>query len=171
MRRILLGYVNAIGWFNQLMGKLAGYLILALSGLLFYEAIWRSVFNAPHLWLPEITQYIFWSYAFLGGGYVFLREGHIRMDSFYSRWSPRTRAIVDVVTFPVATVYLVGVIWKMSYYTAISIMIGERQAAGIHTYVGPIKAIMVFGMILVFLEALAFFIKDAHLAIKGEVLE
>ena len=171
MRKALLGYVNAIGWFNQRMGKVAGYLIWALGGFLLFEAICRSAFNAPHLWLPEMTQYIFWAYAFLGGGYVFLHEGHIRMDAFYSRWSPRTRAIVDVVTFPVAIFYLVGVTWKMSYYTAISIIIGERQAVGIHSYVGPIKAIMVFGLILVFLEALAFFIKDVHLATTGEVLE
>ncbi len=93
------------------------------------------------------------------------------MDVLYSRWSPRRRAIVDVATFSVAAFYLAGMIWKLSYYTAISIMVGERQACGIHTYVGPIKAIMVFGIIVVLLQAVAFFIKDVHLAIRGKVLE
>lgn len=171
MRKALSSYVNAIGWFNERLGKGAGYVIWGLVGLMFYEAICRSAFNAPHLWLPEITQYIFWGYVFLGGGYVFLHGGHIRMDVLYSRWSPRRRAIVDVATFSVAAFYLVGLLWKCSYYTAISIMAGERQVCGIHTYVGPIKAIMVLGIILVLLEAVAFFIKDVHLAISGKVLE
>lgn len=170
MIKALVGYVNAIGRFNQRVGKGAGYIIWGLGGLMFYEAISRSAFNNPHAWLHEITMYIFWAFIFLGGGYVFLHEGHVRMDAFYSRWSPRRRAIVDVATFSVAAFYLVGMIWKTSYYTAISIMIGETQAAGIHTYVGPIKAIMVFGIILVLLEAVAFFIKDVHLAIRGKVL-
>jgi TRAP-type mannitol/chloroaromatic compound transport system permease small subunit len=170
VKKALLFYVNTIGRFNQLLGKGAGYIIWVIFGLLFYEAMSRSVLNIPHAWNNEISSYVFWAYIFLGGGYVLLYDGHVRMDAIYMRWSPRGRAIADAATFSFAAFYLVGMIWKTSFYAYLSIIQGEVQAAGIHSYVWPVRVIMVFGIIVVLLEAIAFFIKDMHLATKGKVL-
>ena len=171
MRNALLLYVNTIGRFNERLGKGASYIIWAICGMLFYEAMSRSIFNAPHAWTNEISSYVFWAYIFLGGGYVLFHDGHVRMDAIYMRWSPRGRAIADAATFSVVAFYLVGMIWKTSFYGYLSIIQGEIQATGIHSYVWPVRVIMVFGIILVFMEALAFFIKDIHLATRGKVLE
>jgi TRAP-type mannitol/chloroaromatic compound transport system permease small subunit len=106
----------------------------------------------------------------LGGAYVLLHEGHVRMDALYMRWSPRRRAVADAATFSVAAIYLVGLIWKTSFYTYVSYSQGEIQAAGIHTYIWPVRAIMAFGIVILLLEAIAFFIKDMHLAVRGKTL-
>ena len=168
--KIALKYVHAMEWFNNRLGRGAGYLIWALGGLLLFEAISRSGFNTPHNWLNEISSYIFWAYIFLGGAYVLLHEGHVRMDALYMRWSPRRRAVADAATFSVAAIYLVGLIWKTSFYTYVSYSQGEIQAAGIHTYIWPVRAIMAFGIVILLLEAIAFFIKDMHLAVRGKAL-
>ena len=170
MKKIALTYIHTMEWFNNRLGKGTGYMIWALGGLLFFEAMSRSILNVPHAWINEITSYIFWFYIFLGGGYVMLHDGHVRMDAFYSRWSPKKKAIVDAATFSAAAFYLVGLLWKTSFYTYISFLQGEIQASGMNSYIWPVRAIMAIGITLVLLEAIAFFIKDVHLATRGKVL-
>jgi TRAP-type mannitol/chloroaromatic compound transport system permease small subunit len=42
---------------------------------------------------------LFGAQFMLAAAYTLLRGGHIRTDVFYERWSPRTRAIVDGVSY------------------------------------------------------------------------
>ena len=170
MTKVLLRFVNGMEWFNQRLGKGTAYLIWGLTGLLLFEAISRSVFNTPHNWLQEITSYIFWAYIFLAGAYVYLHEGHVRMDALYLKWSPRGRAIADAATFSIAAFYLVGMAWRATYWTIASLQMGEVTPSAAATYVWPIRTIMVIGISLVFLEALAFFIKDIYLITRRKAL-
>ena len=71
-----------------------------MMGILLFETISRTVFNHPHIWAVEFSQFIMAAYYMLGGCYSFLIEGHVRMDILYSRWSAKRRAVMDLITFP-----------------------------------------------------------------------
>ncbi|HXH81996.1 MAG TPA: TRAP transporter small permease subunit [Candidatus Tectomicrobia bacterium] len=64
-----------------------------------WEVTARYAFNAPTIWAYDVTYMLFSTQFMLAAAYTLLRGGHIRTDVFYERWSPRTRATVDAVSY------------------------------------------------------------------------
>ena len=73
----------------------AAVLLLALVQAFVVVAV--SVFSVSVVWLQDLTQYLFGAAFLLAAGAVLLTDGHVRVDLFYSRWSPRRRALVDLL--------------------------------------------------------------------------
>jgi TRAP-type mannitol/chloroaromatic compound transport system permease small subunit len=80
-------------------GWLAGWLIVPMTLAVSYEVAARYAFNAPTAWAYDITYMLFGAQFMLAAAYTLLRGAHIRTDVFYERWSPRTRATVDAVSY------------------------------------------------------------------------
>jgi TRAP-type mannitol/chloroaromatic compound transport system permease small subunit len=83
---------TAAGWF-------AGWLVVPLAAAVAYEVVARYAFNAPTRWASTVTFLLYGSQFMLAAPYTLLQDGHIRTDVFYGRWSARTRAIVDAVSY------------------------------------------------------------------------
>ncbi len=103
--QVLSNYVTIL---NEWSGKLAAYMIYPATLILVYEVMARYLLNAPTIWAHGTSQRIFGIYFLLGAPYVMMQNGHIRMDIFYNKFSPRTRAIVDIITSPMlfATIFV-----------------------------------------------------------------
>src|SRR3972149_954401 len=71
-----------------------------------YEIVMRFVFNAPTIWANEATVYLLAIGYLLGGAYSLYYKAHVRVDILYLRFSPRTKATLDVITFFFAFVYM-----------------------------------------------------------------
>jgi TRAP-type mannitol/chloroaromatic compound transport system permease small subunit len=89
----------AIDALSTATGWLAGWLIVPMTLAVTYEVIARYAFNAPTIWAYDTTYMLFSTQFMLAAAYTLLRGGHIRTDVFYERWSPRTRAIIDAVSY------------------------------------------------------------------------
>ncbi len=170
MSKALATYVRSITLVNLKIGKVVVWAIWVLIGLLLHEAFSRYVLNAPHAWSQEIETYVFIFFGFVGGGYVLLRGGHVRMDALYSRWSARRQAITDVITFCFAAVYLGLVIYRGIPYVINSIIANERSPSAALTPLAPVKTFIVIGAMMVFLQLIAFFIKDIYI-IRGKTVK
>ncbi|MCW5653707.1 TRAP transporter small permease subunit [Hydrogenophaga sp.] len=94
---LLLQISRLIDAVNDLIGKLAMWLILATTLISAGNAIVRKVFNTSSNGLLEIQWYLFAAAFMLGGGYAFLRNAHVRIDFLSSKFSPRMRHWVDIV--------------------------------------------------------------------------
>ena len=111
----------------RLVGKLIAWLIVPMVGSLVYEVIARYVFDAPTIWAYDMTFMLYGTFFMLGSAWTLQRQGHIRTDSLYAKWTPRTKGIVDalcylVFFFPALTIFLV-LGWE---YFARSFEQGER---------------------------------------------
>jgi TRAP-type mannitol/chloroaromatic compound transport system permease small subunit len=89
----------AIDALSTATGWLAGWLIVPMTLAVAYEVVARYAFNAPTIWAYDTTYMLFSTQFMLAAAYTLLRGGHIRTDVFYERWSPRTRAIIDAVSY------------------------------------------------------------------------
>jgi len=96
---------KAIDAINKWIGTVLGYLAVLMAFLITYEVVARYIFNAPTIWSMEINQYLFCAVSLLGGGYCLLTEGHVRVDLFYPKFKPKTQAIVEMVTYPLALAF------------------------------------------------------------------
>jgi TRAP-type mannitol/chloroaromatic compound transport system permease small subunit len=154
---------------NRVIGRFVMYLIFAMMGVLLLSSGSRTFFGVSHIWVVEIAQFLLAAYYLLGGGYSMQLDSHVRMDLLYSRWKPRTRAIVDVITAGFLLFYLVLLLVGGISSTQYAIEYGQKNYSSWAPPLAPIKIIMVIGITLMLLQAIAVFFKDLAAA-RGEEL-
>ncbi|MFC4349883.1 TRAP transporter small permease subunit [Kordiimonas lipolytica] len=87
--------VAALDAFQEKSGHVLAVLPLALVLIQFAVVLMVYVFATGSIQLQESLQYIN-AMMFLGGaGYTAVKDGHVRVDIFYSRMSERGQAIVN----------------------------------------------------------------------------
>jgi TRAP-type mannitol/chloroaromatic compound transport system permease small subunit len=152
-----------------MIGRVVMYLIFAMMGVLLLSSISRSFFNVSFIWIVEVAQFLLTAYYLLGGGYSMQLDSHVRMDLAYSHWTPRTRAIVDAITAVFLLFYLVVLLLGGISSTQYAIEYGQKNYSSWAPPLAPIKIIMVIGIVLMLLQAVATFFKDLAKA-RGETL-
>ncbi|MCM2478149.1 TRAP transporter small permease subunit [Serpentinimonas maccroryi] len=95
--KYLLLFSRAIDALNEVVGKVAMWLILLIVLISTANAISRYALHiSSNAWL-EIQWYLFGAVFLLGAGFAFLRNAHVRIDVVSSRLTARTRNWIDVV--------------------------------------------------------------------------
>jgi TRAP-type mannitol/chloroaromatic compound transport system permease small subunit len=154
------GYVDGITATSTAVGKFAMYLIFPMIGILMFETISRTIFDHPWIWSVEMAQFVMASYYTLGGAYTLTLDGHVRMDLFYARWSPKNKALADVLTFALVMFYLVLLLVGGFMSLHYSIKYNQKSYSSWAPVVTPIKIIMLFGMVLMALQVIAECFRD-----------
>ncbi len=108
------GFVHSIDKLSTVVGKFAMYLVFAMMAILLFESVARLFFNRSQLWAVEMTQFVMAAYYTLGGAYILLIGGHVRMDLMFHRWSPKNQALSDVITFAISILYM-SILWFGGY--------------------------------------------------------
>lgn len=160
--------VRIIDAFNYRIGRIAMYLLFVMMGILLWSSFSKT-FLLPSLWTLEMAQFTLTAYYLLGGPYSMQMGGHVRMDLFYGSWSERTKAWVDAFTILFLMFYLAVLLYGGIESTSYSLQYGERSPTAWRPYMSPIKIVMVFGILLMLLQALSTFFKDVA-KLRGEEL-
>ncbi|MFN7023890.1 MAG: TRAP transporter small permease subunit [Pseudorhizobium sp.] len=164
MPEALKTYVNVVDRFNRGVGRVTMYLIFVMMGILLWSSMSKA-FLLPSLWTLEMAQFIMSAYFLLGGAYSLQLDSHVRMDLAYGRWSPRTKAIIDVVTIFMLFVYLFFLLYGGISSTTYALQYNETSYSSWSPYMAPIKIVMVIGIFLTLLQATSIFIKDLAVAV------
>lgn len=71
---------------------LASGILIVLNGLFSsYEVIMRYFFNAPTVWVLEITIYLVIASTFFALAYALLQKAHVKVDFITNYLTPRTK--------------------------------------------------------------------------------
>jgi TRAP-type mannitol/chloroaromatic compound transport system permease small subunit len=147
-------------------------LILVVLIVVLYEVLMRYAFNASQIWAYETSQFAFGTLMVIGGAYTLLHQAHVRMDVFYSRMSPRSRAIMDIITFLFFLLFVGLLLWKGWTLGWRSFMWGERSESAWMPPIWPVKLMIPLGALLVLLQGFAFVARDIlFLMGKGKAYE
>ena len=87
---------------------------LALATVLaqFAVVVMRYAFASSFVMMQESVIYLHATLFMLAIGYTYLVDQHVRVDVFYAGWSPRRRALVDLVSILVAVLpFCALVVW------------------------------------------------------------
>lgn len=151
-------------------GRIIAWLIIPMVLSLVYEVVARYIFDAPTMWAYDMTFMLYGSFFMVGSAYTLMKKGHIRTDSYYGSWSPRTQGWVDTVCYlvfffpPLIAFLVVG--WD---YFLRSFMQGERIVTSPWMpIVYPFKASIPLATLLLLLQGLSEFMKSVWAARKGE---
>lgn len=136
------------------------YLIFAMMGVLLHASLSRTVFDAPVIWSVEAAQMLMAAYYLLGGGYSLQLDAHVRMDLFYGRWSPRSKAAVDFLTALFALFYLAVLLYGAVSSTQYALEYNQKNYSVWAPPMAPVKIVMTFGIAAMLLQITAVFFKD-----------
>jgi TRAP-type mannitol/chloroaromatic compound transport system permease small subunit len=159
MTAFMEGYVRRVEAFNYRVGRFAMYLVFLMIGILMWSSISKTFF-LPSLWTLESAQFTMMAYFILGGAYSIQLGSNVRMDLLYGSWSDRQKALFDAVTVFFLIFYLCVVLYGGYQSTAYSIEYGERTRTAWRPYMWPIKSIMMAGIFLMLLQAVAELFRD-----------
>lgn len=160
MPRFIKVYVRWIDALNRRVGAVVMYMIFAMMGVLLVASISRYFFNAPFVWVVEFSQFMMAAYYMLGGALSMQLGAHVRMDVLYERWRPRTQGFWDSLTAFFLVFYLVVLLRGGIMSTHYSYTTGQTNYSAWAPLMWPIKAIMVTGIVLMLLQAVAMFFRD-----------
>jgi len=169
--RHILSFSHGIDVINDWGGKVLSILVLCIGGMICYEVLLRYAFNAPTIWAHELSLHVFACYSVLGGAYVLLNNGHVRMELLYMHLPPRRRAILDLVCFPLLLLFLGTIFVEGTKMALHSIEVREITVSFLHSPVYPVKTCIAVAAFLMLLQGLAQFIRSLVLAIKGRELK
>ncbi len=98
MEKFLLIYEKFLKVLTNLVGVIAGLLVMYCAFSIVWEVIARGVLNSPTEWVMEISTYCILIAGFLGMGVAYAGKKHIHVDIFVSKMSPKTLTYVEVFT-------------------------------------------------------------------------
>lgn len=111
----LLQLSKMIDALNEGVGKLVMWFVLAAVLISAGNAVMRKAFDIGSNAFLEIQWYLFAGVFMLGSGYVFLKNGHVRIDFISSKLSKRTNTIIDIVGIVVFTIPLSLILINLSW--------------------------------------------------------
>ncbi|MBT4040066.1 MAG: TRAP transporter small permease subunit [Rhodospirillales bacterium] len=169
MPKIIIQYVTCVDYVSTKVGRAAMYLIFVMIGTLLLDAITRNIINIPLSWCVEMAQFTMAAYYILGGAYSMQLGDHVRMDLIYDACSEKNKARLDVVTSGCMLFYLSALLYGSLSSTIYAIETGQRKFSMWNPSMIPIKLIMVFGIVLMLLQAISMLFKDIAKA-RGEAI-
>lgn len=149
--------INAIDGLNERMGKAASWLTLVLVILVCFDVVIRYVFSNSSAWIMELEWHLFSLIFLIGAAYAFKHDRHVRVDLFYSKFSAKEKALVDLVGNVIFLIPWCVIILVYSFeYAMTSFRIGEisPDPGGLPArYL--IKFAITLGIFLLLLQAIA----------------
>ncbi|SLM29722.1 DctQ6 [Desulfamplus magnetovallimortis] len=167
MKRLLFIIDSVSEW----SGKLISVFIFFLAFFLLYDVIMRFAFNSPTIWCHELALHFFGAYSVLAGPYVLLHNEHVKIDIFYNRFSPRGRAIIDALTYPIFFMFIGLLLWHGSSIAMRSFELKQTVSPSPWASpLWPVKMTVPVAAFLMLAQGLAHYIRVLNFAITGKEL-
>jgi TRAP-type mannitol/chloroaromatic compound transport system permease small subunit len=109
----LLKLEQLINRLSELLGRIAGVLLIALLFNVFYDVVMRYVFNDVSIGMQEMEWHLYATIFLLGVSYTIRHDGHVRVDLIYERFGVKGQGWVDLIG---CIVFLLPFTLLVSYY-------------------------------------------------------
>ncbi len=166
MRKIL----RIIDSINETIGSLASWLVIAMVIVILYEVIARYVFNSPTSWAFGSMRLIGGAIIVLGWAYAQLHNAHIRVDIFYTHFSARQKALIDIMGSILFFFPLIGALTWLVISNTVENYLLTGQILTFRFWCSPSSVygiIIMLGLSLTSLQFTARLIRDIHTFTKG----
>jgi TRAP-type mannitol/chloroaromatic compound transport system permease small subunit len=161
-------YVKTIDSFVARLWTWIRWAGVAIICILAYAVVKRHFLGTPTIVGYELAIFLMTAAFMLAGGPLLLQEEHVRMDAFYSRWSPRRQAIMDVATFALFIYIIVMIMTSISLGIS-SYFEGQHTKSIWGPPLWPLKVAIGAGCTILFLQAIANLIRNIA-TIRGKPL-
>ena len=85
-----------LGFFIDIVGFLTSILLILLILNVAYDVVMRYAFHQSSIAMQEMEWHLFSVMMLFGMGVALKDEAHVRVDFLYDRFSPKTKAIINI---------------------------------------------------------------------------
>jgi TRAP-type mannitol/chloroaromatic compound transport system permease small subunit len=169
----LLAITQRIDRFTDAIGLAVAWLNVPMVLAVAYEVAARYFFNAPTIWVYDVTYMLYGTIFMLGAAYALHKGAHIRTDFFFDSWSTRTKGTIDSVAylalfFPSLILFLV--VGAQEGWYAFTINETSEQTPW-RPILWPFKMVVPLTCLLLMIQGVSEVIKSLHAALTGVELE
>lgn len=126
--KALSSYIRFVNKTNEVMGKYFAWLTTFMVLVVVYDVILRYAFNVSSVGMQELEWHIFAVSFLMGVPYALLKNEHVRVDLFYSRFSQKQKAWIDFFgTLIFLIPFVLVVIYTSINYVENSILLNESS--------------------------------------------
>ena len=97
MTKVLYHIIEWVDQINEQVGRIVSWLNSLLVVLVCFDVLRRSLINDTEAWIMELEWHLFALIFLLAAGYTFKHNKHVRVDLFYSKFSKRDKAWVNLL--------------------------------------------------------------------------
>jgi TRAP-type mannitol/chloroaromatic compound transport system permease small subunit/TM2 domain-containing membrane protein YozV len=161
-------FTDAIEAVNIRVGEFVAYwAVISVFGY-YYEVIARFAFNSPTNWLHESMFLMYGMQYMLAGAYAYREDQHVRVDVFYTKFSPRGKAIADIITSVFFFIFVGTLLWTSWKFASDAVDLGEVSFTEWGVQYWPVKLSMPIGAALLLLQGVSKLIKDITILTRGK---
>jgi TRAP-type mannitol/chloroaromatic compound transport system permease small subunit len=165
-----MAFVKIIDRVNAWMAKLFSPIIFLIMVIAFFEVVRRYLLDNPTTWAWEVNSQLMCLMGALAGGYALLQNAHVSVDVISSHFSPRTKALVDIITCPLFFIFSGALIWYGGKDALRAFEVHQRMISQFASLVWPIKTVICIGAVLIFLQGIAKLIRNIRI-LRGKTEE
>ena len=148
--------IDNIERFIDWSGRTVSWLTLLMVIVTFVVVVLRYVFDIGWIALQESVTYMHAMVFLVGASWTLQQEAHVRVDIFYSRFSPRTKAWIDLggsLLMLLPVMIFVGWISWAYVIDSWGVLEGSREAGGLPA-VFLLKSLIMVMAVMLMLQAL-----------------
>jgi TRAP-type mannitol/chloroaromatic compound transport system permease small subunit len=150
--------------FADIIGTITAIAMVLMILNVFYDVIMRYFLKSGSIAMQEMEWHLFSVIILLGISYTLKEDGHVRVDLLYDRWSPRKKAMVNMIgaiIFILPIAILVGHSSINNAYEAYLSMEQSGDPGGL-PYRWIVKALIPLSFFLLIITTIGFFIKNLN---------
>ena len=148
--------IDSIDQVSERIGKGASWLTLLLVILVCFDVVTRYILCDSAAWVMALEWHLFALIFLLGASFAFKHDRHVRVDLFYAKFSPKDKALVNLIGNSIFLIpwCIVIIIYSFNYgMTSFTIRETSPDPGGLPArYL--IKFAITFGIVLLLLQAI-----------------
>jgi TRAP-type mannitol/chloroaromatic compound transport system permease small subunit len=166
MNRVLSAIDSLSVWSGKIFSMISIVVVLATL----YEVIMRYFLRLPTIWVTETAIYGCAVMYVMGGAWALYAGQHAKNDLLYGKFTPRGKAMLDVIAYLFFALYMLGLLWASGIYAWESILLGETTGSSWNPPIYPIKVALFVGTFLLFLQGTGEVVRRLYFVISGRKL-
>ncbi len=157
---------KAIDLISEGMGRIGWLIILYCMFAGVTDVFLRYVLNSPSLWISTTVQAAMVILACVGGVYSLNDNAFVKLDLFYANFSPRRKAVCDIITVVFTFLFLSVLIWKGTSAALLSIKFQQVTPTVIPIPIYPIKTFIPIAAVVMLLVVIKKLVNDVRTIIS-----
>lgn len=156
---------------NRWVGRVVAWATAVVVVVVFTDVVMRYAFNTSFVFTQELEWHLFAFIFLMGAGATLLNDGHVRVDIFYQRMGPRTRAwvnLIGVLFFLIPGCFMIVATSLKFVGNAFAVMEGSPDPGGI-PFRFIVKSFITTGIFLLLIQGVAMGIRSFFIIIGQDL--
>jgi TRAP-type mannitol/chloroaromatic compound transport system permease small subunit len=148
--------LRAIERASEWAGVFGACLLVPLVLATCYEVFARYLFGAPTIWAYEVGYTLTGAHFLLGMAFTLKYGEHIRIDVFSGKFSPRARAVIDLLGYAIVLPLTAWLTLYLFFYLRTGYVSNEKSGqSALNLPVWPLRVIFCLAFLLLALQVIA----------------